>query len=373
MFIRLAPENYGQIAPLVAPLGTQHLILLTLLDGSSPGTIYVDRPNQPQAAFITSAEGRFLLGSPSNPDFNRALRFHVERLFAGEREAWEEEFVLTCYPDEWAELLRSEILPFRPPFVSQRHYYQREAAPVEPSSASLLPTRMELQPIRSALLERDTLANREAIDFWITKNFGSRAAFALHGDGLALLHENKVVSWSLTDGVWGNHCEIGIESDVAYRRQGLATLVTRAMVELCGQRGWNSIGWHCWHHNLGSIGVAENAGFQRRATYNAYVALYDPLMHLAVQGYAALRKEDFATAAHWYGQVAELENAPEWAFYQLARCQAMLNNPHVALTLLQNAVEHGWRDEEGLRNHAHFAALREFPAWHDFLARLREE
>lgn len=370
MFERLLPEQYSRLAPLVAPLGTQHLIVQALLEGTSPGTIDVDTPAQPQSVYIASAEGRFLLGSPTNSDFNTALRHHFEHLFAGEREAWEEELVLTCYPDTWADALRDEILPFRPPFVSQRYYYRFETSKIEWHSQ--IPPELKLCTVSAELLAQTTLDNHEAILFWVNKNYGSAENFLRHGLGMVLLHDTTIVSWSLTDCAWGDYCEIGIETAEAYRRRGLATLVTAAMVEACQARGWKHIGWHCWHHNLGSIGVAEAVGFRHQVTYNAYVALYDPLMHLAVQGYAALRNEDFATAAHWYQQVSEMENAPEWAFYQLARCQAMLHQPEAAFASLHRAIEKEWNDEDFLRSHPHFAPLRGHPEWYEILSLLNE-
>lgn len=370
MFERLSPDQYSRLAPLVAPLGTQHLIVQALLEDSSPGIIYVNDPAQPQSAFIASAEGRFLLGSPTNRDFNTALRHYFERLFAGEREDWEEELVLTSSSDMWADALRNEILPFRPPFVSQRYYYRFEAPKVE--WRSHLPPEIEVHPISAGLLGREDLSNHKDLLFWINKNYGSQKHFLTQGFGMCLIHDHKIVSWSLTDCVWGNYCEIGIETDAEYRRQGLATIVTAAMVEACEKRGWAHIGWHCWHHNLGSVGVAETVGFRHQATYNSYVSFYDPLMHLAAQGYAALRKEDFPTAAHWYGQVAEMENAPEWAFYQLARCQGMLHQPQAAFTSLRHAIEKGWKDEDFLRNHPHFAPLQDYPEWDEILILLNK-
>ncbi len=371
MFERLPREQYSRLDPLIAPLGTQHLIVRALLEESSPGTVYVDNRIRPRSAFIASAEGRFLLGTPTNDDFNTALRHQFEQLFAGEREAWEEELVLTCYPDTWADTLRDRLLHFRPPFVSQRYYYRFEASKVE--WRSKLSPGLELHAITAELLGQTDFDNLKEILFWIHKNYGSTAHFLAKGLGICLIQDHKIVSWSLTDCAWNSCCEIGIETDSAYRRQGLATIVTAAMVEACQAQGWTEIGWHCWHHNLGSIGVAEAVGFRHHATYNSYVSLYNPLMHLAVQGYGALRKEDFPTAAHWYAQVAEMDKAPKWALYQLARCQAMLNQPGEAFASLHRAIEQGWRDVDFLRSQPHFSNLHAFPEWQDVLDSVKGE
>jgi GNAT superfamily N-acetyltransferase len=370
MFEILPRTEYARLTPLVEPLGTQHLIVRALLAGSSPGTIYVDRIEHPRSAFIASAEGRFLLGTPTNSEFNLALRAHVETLFAGEREAWEAELVLTCYPDSWGEVLRTTIIPYRPPFISPRRYYRFDTPRVDYQSR--LPGGMVFHAVDEALLSDSTYGNLNEILFWVNKDYGSVSAFLVRGFGVCLLHEHNIVSWSLTDCIWEDYCEIGIETDPDYRRRGLATMVTAAMVAECQRRGLNQIGWHCWESNLGSIGVAEGVGFRHQATYNAYVSLYDPLMHLAVQGYTALNKADFRTAAYWYGQVSEMETAPDWVFYQLARCQAMENHPEAAFLSLRRAIEKGWQDKEFLQTHPHFASLRDYAGWSDIIGLMGE-
>src|SRR5690606_2010324 len=143
-----------------------------------------------------------------------------------------------------------------------------------------------------------------------------------------------------------------------YRRRGLATVVTGAMVAEALARGCRHIGWHCWAHNLGSIGVAEKVGFVHRESYPEYVCHEDPLMHKAIQGYAALRARDFETARRWYAEVATTEGAPAWAPFQLARCNAMLGDPDAALDALRQAVSLGWREREETAAHPDLQSLR---------------
>jgi hypothetical protein len=90
-------------------------------------------------------------------------------------------------------------------------------------------------------------------------------------------------------------------------------------------------------------------------------------MHLAVQGYGALGRNEFAAAAHWYAQVAAMSNAPDWAHYQLARCQAMLGDTTGALASLRCAIEHGWSEWDQMRANPHFASLHEYPEWHEMI------
>jgi RimJ/RimL family protein N-acetyltransferase len=365
----LTPDT-ATLKPLLHPLTERHGIVQAVLDGTSPGTVWVDHATSPTAAFLHTAEGRFLVGDPTHAAFNQALHHHFQLLYEGSHTEWEEEVVLYCHPDGWATTLRETILSFRPPFISERLYYRFHAPRF--TWRDKIPADMGLHPIDADMLAAAaTLTHIRDLDFWITKNWGTHERFLAQGTGLCLMQGEMVVAWALTDCVSGMYCEIGVDTDVAYRRYGYGTLVTAALVERCIERGWTEIGWHCWAHNLGSIGVAEAAGFVRDAAYPAYVSLYDPLMHLAVQGYAALTQENFATAAQWYGQVAAQEDAPAWAFYQLARALAMTNPPEAALENLRLAVEHGWDDSDHAATTPHFASLRTHPAWQPLLAQMK--
>src|SRR5690606_10435723 len=145
-------------------------------------------------------------------------------------------------------------------------------------------------------------------------------------------------------------------------------VVTGAMVAEALTRGFRQIGWHCWEHNVGSIGVAEKVGFVLRERYSAYVCHADQLMHKAIQGYMALRAREFEGARRWYAEVAAMEGAAAWGLSQLARCHRMLGDPDGALGALRQAVVLGWREEEETSAQPDFESLRGPPAWHEILA-----
>jgi hypothetical protein len=68
----LPPERYAAVRPLFAALD-RHLTVSAVIEGTSPGTIYVDDPDAPRAAFIWSYEGNFLAGTASNAAFNSVV------------------------------------------------------------------------------------------------------------------------------------------------------------------------------------------------------------------------------------------------------------------------------------------------------------
>ena len=86
---------------------------------------------------------------------------------------------------------------------------------------------------------------------------------------------SEIVSWSLSDCVSGDRCEIGIRTVPAHRRRGLATVTAAAAVEHALSHSFTVVGWHCPNDNLGSIGTAERVGFRRERDYSAYYAFLD--------------------------------------------------------------------------------------------------
>ncbi len=68
----LKKSEFERIRPLLK--GMEHnLILSAVIEDTTPGRVYVDRPGAPSAAFVCSVEGYYLLGQPDQEAFNDAL------------------------------------------------------------------------------------------------------------------------------------------------------------------------------------------------------------------------------------------------------------------------------------------------------------
>jgi GNAT superfamily N-acetyltransferase len=125
---------------------------------------------------------------------------------------------------------------------------------------------MSVQQVDAALLNRsgDLLAEacseRASVDDFLERSFG-----------LALLHEDEIVGWCLSEYNLDHRCEVGIAVVPSYQQRGLATALGTAFANEAHSRGITEIGWHCWVDNEASLRTAQRLGFRRVGTLLATV------------------------------------------------------------------------------------------------------
>ncbi|MFQ5909039.1 MAG: GNAT family N-acetyltransferase [Thermoplasmata archaeon] len=277
MIHQLQPEDYPRVRPLFQPLDYQ-LIIRAVLEGMSPGTVYVDDVDDPASAFLCSAEGCFLAGDETNAAFNSALRdLLVEQFFAGDASGQTDEEissafnlaqVFTVHPDGWISRFRV-IFEGRKPQKLPRKYYT--CSELKMDWRARIPEGCSVRRIDREIMGRAELDVPSHTSSWMQANWGSIDAFMDRGFGFGTIHDRAVVSWSLADCVSGSECEIGIRTRQDHRRQGLATITAAANVDHALSHGLTKIGWHTDEENLASIGVAEKVGFIETRDYVSHV------------------------------------------------------------------------------------------------------
>jgi GNAT superfamily N-acetyltransferase len=260
MLYRLQSTGYARAGSLFATMEC-HLIIRAVIAGSSPGAVYVDHPEQPSAAWVSSAEGCYLAGDPENATFVNALRDMLAVTFLAEPGS---DLYLTVDSPRWERQL-AFIVPHRSLFREHRRHYTCRSVLLD--WRARLPDGYTMRHIDAQLLAEPGLHIPEHIQSWMAANWGSPAAFLANGLGACTLHGDQIVAWSLADCIAGDHCEIGIHTAPAYRRRGLASLTAAAMVEQCLAHGIVAVGWHCGEENTGSWKTAEKVGFVQTGTY----------------------------------------------------------------------------------------------------------
>jgi GNAT superfamily N-acetyltransferase len=350
--------------PLFAELG-DHLIVQAVLDGTSPGQVYVDDRRRPAVAFISSAEGHYLAGSPDHRAFNDALRdMLATTIFAGDDDA----FVVFVQPDAWAGVLAG-MLPHQPLLTDHRRHYVCRA--VRDDGLANLPAHYTIERIDAALLARSDLQLPGHIFSWMRSNWGSTEAFLQRGFGFCMLHETSVVCWCLADCVHGDRSEIGIRTAPAYQRRGLATCTVAATVSYALSQGFSEVGWHCSDTNIGSWKTAERVGFTQTSSYIEYYCLVEPWRHRAQSGWVDIQAGRYAEGLACYEAVfAGSDIAQPYDYHRAARAAAALGDTAQALRYLDTAIEQGWTDRQHTSSCAEFASLHATAEWAALLARL---
>jgi RimJ/RimL family protein N-acetyltransferase len=266
----LAPlnrEHYDRIRSLCQGFDYQ-LIITALIEHTSPGHVLVDDPDQPTCCFLSTAEGCFLAGNSNNDAFNAALSNYLQEKMCTVKKRSEEEIelILSVHPKTWTTQFAT-IFPTQTSIHIPRRFYTCTQLKWKDS----IPPSYTITQISQSLLTSPDVSIPDHIRSWIASNWGSQNAFLKRGFGFAMMHQQKLVSWSLADCVSGTRTEIGIRTQPEYRRQGLATSTAAATVNYALQHGFQHIGWHTSQDNIGSIRVAEKVGFEKITDYIWYL------------------------------------------------------------------------------------------------------
>lgn len=188
----------------------------------------------------------------------------------------------------------------------------------------------------------------EKVSQWLDHNFGSHAAFLDHGFGAVAVYDNQVA-----DSVVGDRVDIGVETDEAHQRKGLAYRTTCMALDQAFDRGLRQIGWHCHLVNAPSVETAEKVGFTLQREYRAYAVHFDVESHAKIanviggefisQAAEVLVKGNCREAHDLFERALGFSTHDEFGVYlAAARTAARCNESEIAFTRLASAVERGW-------------------------------
>lgn len=360
MAFELLDTDHNRVLPLFAALD-HHLIIRAVVEGTSPGRIYVDDASRPRSAFLVSAEGYFVAGSPDDEDFNHGLgRLAAGRLFPELGEG-EYGFDVHYAPAAWETRLPA-IFPTEYPLIFGASYYRFRGPTLD--WRARLPAGYELRPVDRHLLARHDVQHLDVVRQKIAGNWPSMDTFLALGFGFCLLHGGSLVSECLADCASGDRCEIGISTVPAYRRRGFGALTVAATVDHCLQRGYTDIGWHTADNNLGSIRTAGRAGFARVRGYPIFWACADEFRILLAQGAVHLTvRHEYRRAAEFFTMAFERGRAEARHHFLAACAWAGAGERRAALHHLHLALGLGFADLERLQTEPLLAGLHDDPDW----------
>jgi RimJ/RimL family protein N-acetyltransferase len=381
MLTELRADQYERARDLFK--GIEHsLSIHALIEGNNPGRLFVDDANQPRTALALTVEGYLLAGDDGNPATNEALRrLFEEQIFTGKVFVGADScMVLAIDPDTWEARL-PEIMPTHTADKLPRyHYLCRE---VKLDWRDQVPKGYSVRRIDRALVEDPNLAFTSAIEEWtpLGHGWGGVDSFLENGVGFCAVHGNDIVArcqadcWagSRADCRAGDRVDVGMVTDPAHRRRGLASIVAAATAEYCLSHGFSAVGWHCDYDNTGSWKTAEKAGFERASEYFYYYYIYELADQLSQLGWSCFKRGEYRETAEYYEQVFALrEEHPNYYYNCAAEAWGALGNGEMALRYLNLAAEKGWAALEHTSQVERLHLLHGTPEWEQVLARIEQ-
>jgi RimJ/RimL family protein N-acetyltransferase len=379
MVYKFDKTSYGSLHPLFEPL-VYHPMWMAVLDCVYPGEVYVDDPDTPGTAFlstfITSQDDGvwgYLVGNPENEAFNQALNQAIlGREIIGQSTPV---LLLTCYPEDWHGRLGELFAPRAPTPMPRRHYICRE---LNYDWRAHLPAGFSMHPLSTALLSRPRLTVPEEVRKTAGK-WDSYAGMGMRDFGFVVVHDDpkvggaQVVSWATVDFVTRVGGDAGVFTVDKYRQRGLATIAAAAAVEYGLAQGLSFVNWTCAKDNPGSIRTAEKLGFERLSDYKMHLLIFDETQSIAQLAYQTLQAGDYQRVIESYDRFFELQaEPPVWAYLDAARAWAGLGNEDRAFENLNLAVGRGWSNVGELKVYEEFEGLRDSQKWDNLVERMRQ-
>jgi len=265
----LPPPSYERVRPLLLGMDI-HLIGRSILARKTPVQIFVDHIEQPRALFAQAGHRFILAGKASFSDFNIAIQNHFVNVLLPEfQKNGVEGFPIYYDSPEWEGGI-SSLLPGQEIIHADREYFT--CTEVKQDWRKILPEGFRVLPVNADLLSKDfkhlnTLkeemtSERPSVEDFLDKSFG-----------VCAIHENELAGWCLSEYNTDGRCEIGIETISEYRKRGLATALTLALLEHAFSTGLNEVGWHCFKRNVPSSQTARKAGLEKVCDYRSFICL----------------------------------------------------------------------------------------------------
>jgi L-amino acid N-acyltransferase YncA len=370
MIHKLETGEYVMAQRVLAPLNI-HLAVTALLEGSSPGEIYVDDSSDPKSVFAWTMHRFFLAGEDNNHEFNEEVKtFFSERIYPEWREKGLEGFTLYFASESWGDVIKDVILRDKHPVGDTRQYY--EFKDLNHDWREMLPEGFSLLPVDKDLLANEHLKNLEDLVEEMKSERPSAEAFLENSFGFCIVPGSELAAWCLSEYNSAKRCEVGIETQEEYRRRGLATITTSALVEAAQMKGITQIGWHCYAGNQASIATALKVGFEKVLDYPSVWAVFDETINLAVNGNACFERQDFGGAVEWYEQAILHGDPPVWVYWNAACAYAHLDDIEPSFRFLNQAVDKGFADAEFLKKSRHFVHWHDRQEWSELIDRFEE-
>jgi len=258
VFVELEPDEFPEVLALYRSSRLRFPLISAVIQRQQRGQVLVDRESNSQSALVINNFGfMYLIGAEVNPKFDDVL---VELLSAANR------------------IKPSYLLWYSPPPAWQgkldaagARRRERIRLEFQGSSAGYLndpvtcPAGFEMRRLDTELIPK---TKKFGID--LDSRFWSSAQDLIeNGLSFCIIKDDEIVSICYAAAISDGLAEIDVATDEAYRRQGLANLVSRQFIRECLMRGITPT-WDCFAYNTSSLRLAERLGFSELVHYPFY-------------------------------------------------------------------------------------------------------
>ena len=236
--------------PLYREAWADRAYLDSVFEGISPARVFVDDPEQPQSALMCRTY-EFYLGGEPTPSMERFLAEAP-----AEADVFGEFYGYVAFNDRWIAALDAAY-GGRPNRIGRRSF-------TFPADGRALVSGWQDRVLAGIEVRELDLAGAQQaddeLDEVIALMWGGYEHFLSHGFGFAAFDGPRMVSVTFTIGRSSREMNIGVVTDAAYRRRGLATLTSQATIERAIDLGLTST-WDCDTLNERSAALALKLGF----------------------------------------------------------------------------------------------------------------
>ena len=140
--------------------------------------------------------------------------------------------------------------------IEQRYFFAYRNA--TPAYSVPLPDGFVLREMDTAILSR--------IQGKITPKFSwnSDEEFLEKGKGFCIMHGENICAWAFSSAVSSKEIDIGVETSLEYRNQGLAAIASARMIRYILEQQKTPV-WACHAQNAASQALAKKIGFEKTA------------------------------------------------------------------------------------------------------------
>jgi RimJ/RimL family protein N-acetyltransferase len=255
--LELERGGYSRVRPLFED--TANIPPRSVLSGITPGRVFVDDVQDPQAALVWTQWGfAYLAGESCKDAFTRDLHDLILEELVPNKGGREKGFLLFPCSSTW-EAESSLLLAGRRPNKIYRRSFTFNPSHFSGNYGWLnrLPAGFHIYRIDEKLIER----TGDRISQEIEAAWASVKDFLNDGFGFCLMHGEEIVSLCTSPFIAGREVEVCIRTDPHYRSKGYATVTALAFLEHCLLNDL-SPNWECpWDH-IASCALAARLGFE---------------------------------------------------------------------------------------------------------------